>query len=171
MTDLDALLADAPIEPPTVTVATARRCRRHEWLSNAELVYIGKEPRFPDAGDFCERCEKPRDLMRSRQGKTNRQRGNAQEREWCKRLGLTRKGQFGGPEDGLNAMFVGQAKSMATGRFPSWMSNELSKLPRTDGRIPILGVLETPGMGYRPRRLVVLEEADWCALHGPVGQP
>ena len=114
----------------------------------------------------------PPDPSRVRRGRNNRARGNAQEREWCKRLGFRRVGHYGGPEDGIavNGMFIGQAKSRATSRFPGWLSDELAKLPRSEGRIPILGILEAPGAArdHRPRRLVVMDEADFIALHGPV---
>ena len=67
-------------------------------------------------------------------------------------------------------MFVGQAKSLSTARFPSWLSTELAKLPRSERRIPVLGILEAPGTlrDHRPRRLVVMEESDFIALYGPV---
>lgn len=118
-------------------------------------------------------CGHVRDDAASRRGRLNRQRGNAQERDWCHRLAMKRVGHYGGPEDGIatNGMFVGQAKSFATGRFPTWMANELAKLPRSEGRIPILGILETPGPArdHRPRRLVVMDEADFIALHVGAG--
>ncbi len=113
------------------------------------------------------------DPVRSRRGRTNRSRGNALEREWCRRLGFRRVGHYGGPEDGiaLNGLFVGQAKSLSSARFPSWLCTELAKLPRSEGRIPVLGLLEAPGTArdHRPRRLVVMDESDFIALHGPVG--
>jgi hypothetical protein len=147
---------------PVVSTRTPKR-HRHRWA-----VF----QRFLD-GDVwhedvkaCPQCGALQNAALSRRSKNNRSRGNAQEREWAKRLGLRRTGQYGGPDDATNGLFVGQAKSMATARFPGWMSDELAKLPRTDGRVPILGILETPGPGRRPRRLVVVEESDWIALHG-----
>jgi hypothetical protein len=128
-------------------------CRQHRWLDATCLV-----------------CGRVRDEARSRRGRTNRARGNALERDWCRRLGFRRVGHYGGPEDGiaLNGMFVGQAKSLSTARFPGWMATELDRLPRSEGRIPVLGLIEAPGIGHRPRRLIVMEESDFIALHGPV---
>jgi len=168
MTELNDLEWSTPLDDPTRPERPVRTCRRHKWDATIEV------PEFDDegfaSGGFtslwgCSRCGRIKDEAVSRRGRTNRQRGNAQEREWCKRLGLTRVGHHGGIEDGRNEMFVGQSKSLATGRFPRWMSDELDKLPRDQARIPILGVLETPGIGHKPRRLVVLDEADWIALH------
>ena len=156
MTD-DDLTWSQPADDPTRPERPARTCRRHQWA----VIMGGTDDQYT----VCLRCSRIKDEAVSRRGRTNRQRGNAQEREWCKRLGLTRVGHHGGIEDGRNEMFVGQSKSLATGRFPRWMSDELDKLPRDQARIPILGVLETPGIGHKPRRLVVLDEADWIALH------
>jgi len=167
MTDND-LTWSQPVDDPTRPERPARTCRRHEWawIERTVLDVTDAGPVYdPNAQQRCHRCGRIKDEAVSRRGRTNRQRGNAQEREWCKRLGLTRVGHHGGIEDGRNEMFVGQSKSLATGRFPRWMSDELDKLPRDQARIPILGVLETPGIGHKPRRLVVLDEADWIALH------
>jgi len=167
MTDLDDAALWAGAAPALVV---PKRCRRHEWgdtlttlTSTAADGGIAYRAAF---GVACSRCGKQKDDRASRRGRTNRQRGNAIEREWAKRLGLRRVGHHGGPEDATNDLFVGQAKSLATGRFPGWMTDELAKLPRTEGRIPILGVLEAPGPGKRGRRIVVIDEADWIALHG-----
>ena len=164
MTDND-LTWSQPVDDPTRPERPARTCRRHQYkLVPAPGINPPHGMTAVTLGP-CIRCGKEYNAVSSRRGRTNRQRGNAQEREWCKRLGLTRVGHHGGIEDGRNEMFVGQSKSLATGRFPRWMSDELDKLPRDQARIPILGVLETPGIGHKPRRLVVLDEADWIALH------
>lgn len=155
MTDLDDAALWAGAAPALVV---PKRCRRHDW--GATYQNDGRE------WTPCLRCDHVRNDAASRRGRTNRQRGNAIEREWAKRLSLRRVGHHGGPEDATNALFVGQAKSLASGRFPGWMTDELAKLPRTEGRIPILGVLEAPGPGKRGRRIVVIDESDWIALHG-----
>lgn len=153
MTDLDSLPFHYDT-PATVTVAS-----RHKH-------------RYPGLGLVCS-CGHVRDGAASRRGRLNRRRGNDQERDWCHRLAMIRVGHHGGPEDGIatNGMFVGQAKSFATHRFPTWLADELAKLPRSEGRIPILGILETPGPArdHRPRRLVVMDEADFIALHVGAG--
>ena len=108
----------------------------------------------------------------SRRGRTNRSRGNAIERDWCHRLGLRLTGKYGDVADGDNAMFIGQCKSRATAAFPGWMSDELVKLDGLrSGKTAILGIVEAPGPGKRARRLVVVDEADWIALHVGEGEP
>ncbi len=111
---------------------------------------------------------RPVDPARSRRGRTNRNRGNAIEREWCHRMGFRRVGHYGEAADGIadDGMFAGQCKSLATSRFPGWMSDELDKLRAAKPeRTPVLGVIEAPGPGRRARRLVVVDEADWIGLH------
>jgi hypothetical protein len=130
------------------------KCRRHSWIT-----YLGAEP-------SCERCGVIRVPEVSRRSKNNRSRGNAKERAWCHRLALEHTGQFGGTVDGANALFVGQLKTRQTGSFPGWMSDELEKLAAlATGKTPILGIVEAPGPGKRERRLVVIDERDWLALH------
>ena len=158
MTDLDDAALWAGAAPALVV---PKRCRRHVW--GVTYQSDGRE------WTPCLRCDHVRNDTASRRGRTNRSRGNAIEREWCKRLGFRRVGQYGGPEDGVatNGLFVGQAKSMSTARFPGWMSDELARLPRAGGRIPVLGVLEAPGPGRHGRRLLIIDEADWVSLYGP----
>lgn len=141
--------------------ATSRpRQHRHRW-----------ESRQTDDGvvEVCAACWRTRDAEASRKGRNNRARGNAIERDWCHRLGLRLTGKYGDAADGDSTILIGQCKSLATGRFPGWMADELAKLAalRT-GKAAILGVVEAPGPGRKARRLVVLEESDWLDLHGPV---
>lgn len=87
----------------------------------------------------------------------------------AKAVGGRRTGMYGGKDDVLaDEMFAFQVKSMATARFPGWMSTQLDALRahRTD-REPVLVVAEAPGPGRRARRLYVVDEATWLALHGP----
>jgi hypothetical protein len=115
----------------------------------------------------CQLCGKIRDES-SRRGRNNAKRGKLYEREWCRRLGLRQTGGLNKEDDGLNDVFVGQAKSMASARFPSWMSRELDILrARWPDRIPILGILEAPGAArdHKPKRLIVIDEQDWRDLH------
>jgi hypothetical protein len=72
---------------------------------------------------------------------------------------------YGGPDDVVvGDLFVIQSK--VRGAFPSWMWDELAKLPRAGGRIPTLIVSDRPGPGHRTRRLVVRTLEDDIALHG-----
>ena len=118
-------------------------------------------------GYMCTNCGRIVSAEAASKGLRSRQRGNAKEREWAKRMGMARTGQFGGKDDGLsfNGMFAGQAKSFATGRFPGWISKELESLRAAKpDRVPVLGIIESPGSGRRGRSLVVVTEADWVSL-------
>lgn len=157
----------------SAAVPSPRRHRHQWWTCCPPIVGANTGKCLHDFTDHvicrieCKACGKLRDETQSRRGRSARARGNTAEREWCRRLGLEHVGKFGSAADGQNALFVGQAKSRQTGAFPGWMAEELAKLPRIGGRIPILGVLESPGTGHTPRRLIVIEERDWIALHGP----
>jgi hypothetical protein len=104
------------------------------------------------------------DPVRSRRGRANRRRGNDFERSLAAELGGRRIGQYGDPADVLTPLFVVQAKVRKA--FPYWMTRELDRLPRADGRIPLLVVSDSPGPGRRRRSVVVVDLRDWVDLHG-----
>lgn len=101
-------------------------------------------------------------------GKNARKRGLNLQLQAARDLGLSNL-QGNGAADARtesmygNAAFVAQMKS--GGLFPGWMQRELDYLPRGQGRTPILVVIETPGPGRKARRLVVMSDADFRALH------
>ncbi len=153
MDDLDALLENQPIAPPTLAgEPTARKCRRHLWIFTATPVK-------------CIRCQALYDPAASRRGKNNRSRGNAIEREVAAQLGLRRVGQFGGPDDIKGAMFAGQVKSGAA--FSEKLWRWLKAVPVDASQTAILVITDAPGPGHRRRAVVVVDLADWIGLHGP----
>lgn len=122
-----------------------------------------------DGQAMCGACLQVIDAVTARRGRNNRKRGQHYEREWARRLGLRHTGGLNKEDDAISPMFVGQAKSLSTARFPGWMALELDKLRnRWADRTPILGLLEAAGTirDRKPRRLIVIDEADWLALHG-----
>lgn len=173
MTD-DTLPFDYP-SPANQGAAPPRKCRRHSWvpgyLKNENLpahIRWSESRQWPDDIPWigCRRCNQPRDFATARRGRTNRSRGNAIERELCHRLGLEHTGQYGGPDDGKNAMFAAQVKSGGSfsERYWAW----LRAVPVTAGQTPLLVVADAPGPGRKRRVMVVLDIEDWLALHGPV---
>ncbi len=147
MTDLPWL---APEPDPTRPERRGRRCSRHDWT--------GEPP-------TCRRCGHPADPARLRRGRRNRARGNEIEREIGRRLGLRRVGQWGGPDDLAGELFAAQVKS--GGAFPERLWGWLKAVPVTAGQTALLVVTDAPGPGHRRRAVVVLDIADWIALHGP----
>jgi hypothetical protein len=128
-------------------------CRRHEW----------------SAGDpICVRCGTPLDATASRRGRTNRSRGNAIEREVAKRLGLRRVGQFGGPDDARGDWLAVQVKSGTA--FPERIWSWLRAIPTDGAQTAAVVITDAPGPGHRRRAVIVLDLADWIALHGPSGE-
>jgi hypothetical protein len=160
--DIDAALAAHPPLPESARTVTSsdRKCKRHDWART--------EVRLLDewVEDFrCIRCGAIRDLSRSVRGKSARRRGNDYERELAARLGGTKVGHHGGPEDVVTSRLVIQSKVRAA--FPEWMWSELVKLPRAGGRTPVLVVAEgKPAAGQKRRALAVLSLDDFRDLHG-----
>jgi hypothetical protein len=137
-------------------------CRRHDW----RFVY----PAPPEGEIYrCARCGAIRSPESARRGRNNRQRGNSIEREVGKALGLTRVGQYGTPTDlGATAEpFAVQVKS--GGAFSERQWSWLKAVPTTASQTPLLVIADAPGPGHRRRAVVVLDLADWIALHGPSG--
>lgn len=166
---IDAALAEVPVTPPTLAGAAGKRCRRHTWWGDYRPP-LGTDPTPENMARYtvvrCVRCPAIRDETRARRGKSARQRGNAYERELAKKLGGKRTGMYGGPDDvTVSELFVIQSKVRKA--WPQWMADELAKLPRTGGRIPLLVVANAPGSAFRRRALVVVDLADWISLHGP----
>lgn len=122
-----------------------------------------------DGPDQCSSCGHTFDPYRQLMGRRNRQRGNAKERASAKRNGTERTGMYGGKDDyRVRGLFAFQNKSMATARFPGWMARELDAVRAAWPDLePVLHVEESPGPGRRPRRLYVVDEKTWLALHGP----
>jgi len=162
--DLDTLLAANPpaTETAVSVVRSDRRCRRHQWVERGTLHVIdGHATDITSDGWYCLRCRVERDPVRSRRGKSASRRGKDYERTLAQRLGGVKVGHHGGPEDVRAGMFSVQSKVKKA--FPEWQWDELVKLPRTGGRIPLLVVAKA---GAPKHAIVVLSLDDWVDLHG-----
>jgi len=164
LSELDAALEDAPTAAPSFTGATGRpaKCRRHSWQPNFDV-----EDRSHTWWE-CARCGTVKDEARSRRGRTNRNRGNAIEREVAARLGLRRVGMYGTPEDASGDYLVVQVKSGAS--FPERVWRWLNALTADANQTRAVVLTDAPGPGRRRRALIVLTLEDWVALHGPSGE-
>ncbi len=150
-----------PLTPPNPAAPGPRPCRRHEW---------GRVSLLDDDTPFCIRCGKVRDETLVRRGRTNRSRGNSIEREVGKQLGLRRVGQFGGATDlGVSADPFAVSVKSGSGYFSERYWDQLKRQPVAAGQTALLVVTDAPGPGHRRRAVVVLDLADWLALHGPSG--
>ena len=61
-------------------------------------------------------------------------------------------------------LFAAQVKS--GGAYPERLHGWLKAVPVDAGQVALLVVTDAPGPGHRRRALVVLDLADWIALHG-----
>jgi hypothetical protein len=153
MTDIRSALGAARLEGE-------QRRHRHRWV-------------YTMSAAICPGCNTVEDIeahrLKSRRGRTARQRGNRRELELAKQLGGVKVGQYGGPDDvRVGDMFAIQSK--VRGNFPTWMTTELDKLPRTGGRIPVLIVTGPAGLDPADRRkrpaIAIVHLTDWTDLHG-----
>jgi hypothetical protein len=164
VSDLDALLAEQPVEPPTLAGATGkpRKCPPHRWV--LDEYWVGHEPHTLANQWKCRRCGTPKDETRSRRGKSAVQRSKREERKLAKDYAGRRTGQYGGPDDVQTELLNIQSKA-GTGWWSKRYADELDKLPRTGGRVPAL-IVSNGKPGNLVRRFVVMDEKDYRALYG-----
>jgi hypothetical protein len=142
-------------------------------------IVVGIEPRKcshpkplrrypqPEGGWWCA-CGHAVSAQKVSAGRRARNRGNAKERASARRNGTQRTGHHS-TADFLHGMFAFSNKARPTAAFPQWMSRQLDYIRAAyPEHEPILHVEETPGPGRKPRRLYVMDERTWFALHGPV---
>jgi hypothetical protein len=125
--------------------------------------------RTPDGlgGWSCGLCAHIVDAAKVNAGRRARNRGNAKERASARRNGTERTG-FHSTADYRRGMFAFSNKARPTVRFPGWMTRQLDYIRAAyPEHEPILHVEETPGPGRKPRRIYVMDERTWFALHGP----
>ena len=166
---LDATLAAHPATAETArSTVTLRPCRRHTWGTRVtarvvdgqgHVEYVREEPQR------CLHCDKPRDAVRSRKGKSSRRLGHDQERRIEKRYGPTKIGERGDPVDHLGVLFKWQSKA-TRGPVPHWLADPMAKMEGLYGdRIPLL-ILSYVRTGVAVEDFVVVRGVDWLALHG-----
>jgi hypothetical protein len=140
------------------------RRHRHRWMPVTNGIGLAV---------FACSCGVEQDPAKSKRGRTARSRGNRRELELARALGATKTGHFGGPDDVRGGMFVYQSKVRAA--FPTWMTAELAKLPRTGDRVPVLIVTGPPGLDPSDRRkriaIAVVTLDDWRDLHQETAVP
>lgn len=141
--------------PQPVVEREPRKCKRHKW---------GIPYNDQGASPSCRVCGKPYDFERSRRGKTARRRGNDYERSLAKRLGISRVGQYGGPEDVAGDWIAVQAK--VGGYYPERIDQWLRAIPARADRLRAVVIGDSPGAGHQRRELIVLDLDDFVAWYG-----
>lgn len=103
------------------------------------------------------------------QGRRNRQRGNAFEREVAKKHGGRRTGMYGGPDDvTIDGFYKIQTKvgTMFSEKYWRW----LKAIKVTADQVAYLVIGDAPGPGTPRRTVVIMDEQDWLVikekLHG-----
>ena len=155
-------------DPPTPSPIGAHPhlCRRHSWAWDERPV---EDSRVLEFYERCSRCGRERDPERQRRGRTNRARGNAIEREVCRRLGIRRVGMYGGPDDGGGAEDWMTVQVKSGGAYPERIDGWLRALPSRAGQLRAVVVTDAPGPGHPRRALVVVELDDFVSWFGKDG--
>ena len=163
MNDLDALLATTEPEPVTsVSTATPRRCKRHQW---GWTEWMEPDSRVVAMVEWCVRCHRHRDIARSRRGKSSRRLGNDQERRAEKRYGWEKIGERGEKTDLRGRMFKVQQKASRR-PTPALFRDVFAGLDATrDGRVPLL-LMSYVRAGVGTEDFIVVRGSDWLELHG-----
>ncbi len=179
MTDLDTALAEAEAWPPPDPVdREPRKCRRHRplkvhWCTDPDgLAQSMWHIEQPDTGKWCEpgvictACYKRIDPAASRRGKNNRSRGNSIERWVCKALGIARRGQYGGPDDGGGEADWITVQVKSGGAYPERIDGLLRALPLRASQLRGVVHVDTPGAGTRRRALITLDLEEFSQWYG-----
>jgi len=173
MTDLDAILADLPVTPPTLAGAHGKpaKCRRHVWVADytsvmekyVNGVYVGL---VGTPAPRCSRCGAVRDEARSRRGRNARKRGNGLQAKAAKAAGIANIGALGLPEDAGKSTdwLVLQVKSGLG--YPKNLDRWLRALTATADQLRGVVYVETPGPGRKAKRLIVLDYEEFLAWFG-----
>lgn len=176
----DALLAEHPPEPGSAVslVAPVRKCRRHEWYTEAATVVVNGEPIPPRT--WCIRCGTHRDDTRSRLGKSSSRLGKDQERRIERVYGPRKVGEYGDAIDLLGRDFAWQSKATRSA-MPAWLAavdEPLERLPpaivlvSARAMVPILGtryplvIQSWVRHGVPTRDRIWVRGEVWSALHG-----
>lgn len=145
----------------TIVADPTRKCGRHDWH---ESVRVGEEAAWTVAE--CRRCGKVRDEAVTRRNRNNKARGGREERTVANMLGGTKVGPLGLPHDVVVEGYLRlQVKQLD--RWPSlarvidWLD---AMKPGSDVRG--VTVADTPGLGGRTRRLLIVDLDEYARWHG-----
>jgi hypothetical protein len=165
MDDLDALLENQPIAPPTLAGApTERKCRKHIWgnkTTRQRVMPIGE----PENITTCIRCGKLQDLVLHRRGKQSRNYGNRAELSAARKYGGTKIGQAGGPTDIRGKDFNTQVKTHRR-PVPAEWRKVFGALAASGERCPRLLLRFVGGPGLPPVDFFVFPADDFLDWFG-----
>jgi hypothetical protein len=165
MDDLDAILADLPVTPPTLAgKPTERKCRRHRF----HHVLFSSAAWFLGEASYCDICHTIRDEARSRRGKQSRNYGNRAELSAARKYGGQKIGHAGGPVDIRGADFNTQVKTHR--RLPplEWRK-AFSAMEGKGERYPRLLLRFVQGPGLPPIDYMVIPGDVWLDWFGKDG--
>ena len=131
-----------------------------------DLPFSYGDTRATRNGGSSRRAKAAPDPERQRRGHLNRQRGNSIERWVCHLLGIARRGQYGGADDGGGEAdwIVVQVKSGTA--YPERIDGLLRALPVRAGQLRGVVHTDAPGPGVKRRALITLDLYDFADWYG-----
>lgn len=104
------------------------------------------------------------------QGRRNRNRGNAYERDVARRLGVARVGQYGTKADvgDRDEWIVAQTKVGKA--YPERLDGWLRAIPSSAGQLRALVIGDAPGHGHARREMIVMDFREFLLWYGPVSE-
>jgi hypothetical protein len=166
-TSVDEALADTiPEAAASVSTATVRKCRRHQWVAMA----TAEDGMVTAVWNECRLCHVRQDPARSRRSRNNGKRGRAAELDAARSVGGRKVGPLGHPWDVEMAGYARlQVKKLATPPSLRFVAAELARIARAPGpEMPGFVWIE-PGRGGE--RLIVFRLADFADRHGVPTDP
>jgi hypothetical protein len=105
-----------------------------------------------------------------KRGRNNRARGNAFEREVAHKLGVSRVGQYGGPEDVGNAgEWIMVQTKVGNSTYPTRIDALLRRIPFRANQLRAVVHGDAPGSAGKRRALITLDLDEFCAWFGGRG--
>jgi hypothetical protein len=115
-------------------------------------------------------CGAVRDEAAVKRGRNNRARGNAFEREVAHKLGVSRVGQYGGPEDVGNAgEWIMVQTKVGNSTYPTRIDALLRRIPFRANQLRAVVHGDAPGSAGKRRALITLDLDEFCAWFGGRG--
>ena len=139
---------------------TPKKCRHPRYA----VVRLADAFAFNER--YCERCHTVLDAEASRRGLNNRKRGNAIELWVCRLLGIERRGQYGGLNDGGSAddFLVVQVKS--GGAHQAALLAKIRTIPSKAEQLRGWVTVSTPGAGHQREGVISFDLREFAAWYG-----
>lgn len=124
---------------------------------------------LPGGSYECGRCRRVITPEIVSRGRRSRSRGNALERWVCALLGIARRGQYGGPDDGGGEADWITIQVKSGGAYPARIDSLIRSLPARSDQLRAVVHVTADGAGHSRRALITLDLREFAAWYGGRG--